>query len=79
MRELGQIPDIPLIITGPKMWNTIRNTAMDGLQAARHDVLQNLAAQSEQGEFTVAEGSTQNSLSGWPDSARRAIGTVSGR
>jgi hypothetical protein len=63
VRELGQILDIPLIITGPEMWNAIRKAAVDGLQAALHDMLQNLAAQSEKGEFMVAEGITHNCLS----------------
>ena len=72
VRDLGSIPDIPLII-GSDMLDTTGNSAMDGLQAARHEKLSALAAQSTQGEFIIAYGSTHNILADRPDVVLDAI------
>ncbi len=76
VRDNGAIQNIPLIIIGSDILNTTGNTAVDGLQAARHEKLQTLAAQSSQGEFIIAEGSTHNVLSDRPDMVITAIESV---
>lgn len=73
VRENGTIPNIPLIIIGSDMLDTTGNTAMDGLQAARHEVLNELAVQSNQGEFIIAQGSTHNVTHDRPDVVIAAI------
>lgn len=81
VREQGQIPNIPLIIIGSDVLDTTGNPAMDSLQAVRHEKLSELAAQSNQGQFIVAEGSTHNILSDRPnvitDSVKSIIMTAS--
>lgn len=67
VHEYGQIPNIPLVIIGSDVLDTTGNAAIEGLQEARHKVLRDLADQSIQGEFVVAEGSTHNILNDRPD------------
>jgi pimeloyl-ACP methyl ester carboxylesterase len=73
VRDNGAIPDIPLVIIGSDVLDTTDNPAMAGLQEARHDVLSQLAAQSAQGEFIIAEGSTHNVPHDRPDVVITAI------
>lgn len=73
VREQGQIPNIPVIIIGSDMLDATGNPAMDGLQTARHEKLNELAAQSTQGEFIVAEGSTHDILNDRPDVVLDAV------
>ncbi|MCP4164394.1 MAG: alpha/beta hydrolase [Chloroflexi bacterium] len=73
VRDQGQIEDIPLVIIGSDVLDTTGNAAMDGLQSARHDKLSTLAAQSTQGEFIIAKGSTHNILTDRPDVVVDAI------
>jgi pimeloyl-ACP methyl ester carboxylesterase len=76
VREHGQIPNIPLIIIGSDVLDTTGNVAMAGLQASRHEKLQTLAAQSSQGDFVIAEGSTHSILSERPDVVLTAIAKI---
>ncbi len=78
VRDNGVITNIPLIIIGSDVLDTTGNAAMAGLQEARHNVLSDLAAQSTQGKFIVAEGSTHNILSDRPDVVLDAIESVVG-
>lgn len=71
--ELGLISDIPLVIIGSDMLDTTGSAALDGLQAARYEKLSGLAAQSAQGEFIIAEGSTHNIPADRPDVVLDAI------
>ena len=73
VRDLGSIPDIPLVIIGSDTLDTSGSAALDGLQAARHEKLSALAAQSAQGEFVIAEGSTHNVPADRPDVILDAI------
>ncbi len=73
VRDLGSIPDIPLVIIGSELLDTTGNAALAGLQAARHEKLSGLAAQSTQGEFVIAEGSTHNIPADRPDVILDAI------
>ncbi len=73
VRDLGAIPDIPLVIIGSDILGTTGSSALDGLQAARHEKLSTLAAQSAQGEFVIAEGSTHNIPADRPDVVLDAI------
>ena len=76
VREQGAIADIPLIIIGSDVLDTTGNAAMDGLQAARHAKLSELAARSSQGQFIIASGSTHNIPSDRPDVILDAIAGV---
>ncbi len=76
VREQGTIQDTPLVIIGSDMLNTTGNTAMDGLQAARHEKLTALANHSSQGKFTIADGSTHNILNDRPDTVLDAIKSI---
>ncbi|MCP4417730.1 MAG: alpha/beta hydrolase [Chloroflexi bacterium] len=76
VRDNGAIQDIPLIIIGSDTLETTGNAAMDGLQATRHEKLSALAAQSSQGEFIIAEGSTHNIPDDRPDVLLAAIESV---
>lgn len=76
VRQLGPILDVPLTIIGSDLLDTTGNPALDGLQATRHEKLNTLAAQSSQGEFIVAEGSTHNILADRPDVIVSAIETT---
>ena len=73
VRENGTIPNIPLVIIGSDVLDTSGNPAMEGLQQSRHDVLSELASQSAQGEFIIAEGSTHNVTHDRPDVVIAAI------
>jgi pimeloyl-ACP methyl ester carboxylesterase len=79
VRELGQVPDIPLIIVGSEVLDTTGNPALQGLQVARQEMLQKLAAGAPQGKFIVAGGSTHNILGERPDVVRDAVEEVAGR
>ena len=76
VRDNGNVPNIPLVIIGSDVLDTSGNSALDGLQAARHEVLSNLAAQSSQGEFIVADGSTHNVTHDRPDIVIAAIKSI---
>ncbi len=78
VRDRGTIQDIPLVIIGSDTLDTTGNAAMAGLQEARHDVLSELAAQSAQGKFIVAEGSTHTIPNDRPDVVIEAIESVVG-
>lgn len=76
VRDRGQIQDIPLVIIGSDVLDTTGNAAMGGLQAARHEKLQALAAQSAQGTFVIADGSSHNIPGDSPNVVLNAIETV---
>lgn len=77
VREQGTIQaDLPLILIGSDKLDTTGNAAMDGLQAARYEKLRALAAESTQGEFLIAEGSTHNIPNERPDVVVNAIVTM---
>jgi pimeloyl-ACP methyl ester carboxylesterase len=76
VREHGEIPNIPLVIIGSDVLDTNGNAAIEGLQAARHEVLRELAAQSTYGTFIIADGSTHNVLNDRPDVVLDAIETI---
>jgi pimeloyl-ACP methyl ester carboxylesterase len=76
VRDLGSIPDIPLVIIGSDSLDTTGSAALDGLQAVRHEKLSALAAQSTQGEFVIAEGSTHNVPADRPDVVLDAIAST---
>jgi pimeloyl-ACP methyl ester carboxylesterase len=76
VRGGGTIPEIPLIIIGSDLLDAGDNPAMDGLQEARHETLIALAAQSGQGQFIVAEGSTHNIPQDRPDVILESVATV---
>ena len=76
VRQEGAIQDIPLVIIGSDVLDTNGNPALEGVQDARHDMLKKLAAQSNQGEFIIAEGSTHQIITDRPDAVLEAVGTV---
>ncbi|MCP5098449.1 MAG: alpha/beta hydrolase [Chloroflexi bacterium] len=76
VRDQGEIPNIPLVIIGSDVLDSSGNAAMDGLQAARYEKLSALAAQSTQGEFIIAEGSTHNIPDDRPDVVLDAIESI---
>ncbi len=79
VREQGTIQDIPLVIIGSDVLDTTGNAELAGLQAARHEKLNALAAQSAQGQFIIAEGSTHNILVDRSDVILTAIESVMGQ
>lgn len=67
VRQLGRIPDIPLVIIGSDTLDIAGLAEAQALQASRHQVMRELAEQSASGEFIVADGSTHNVLLDRPD------------
>lgn len=67
VRQLGRIPEIPLVIIGSDTLDTADMADAQALQAARRQVMRELAEQSASGEFIVADGSTHNVLVDRPD------------
>ncbi len=76
VRNQGAIQDIPLVIIGSDMLDTTGNAAMEGLQAARHQKLSDLAGQSPQGKFIIVEESTHNIPADRPDVVLDAIESI---
>ncbi|MBX2997441.1 MAG: alpha/beta hydrolase [Caldilineaceae bacterium] len=75
VRAQGQIPNIPLIIIASDTLEVGGNMA-DSMQAARHERMSLIAAQSTHGEFIVAEDSTHNVLIDRPDVVIQAIRSI---
>ena len=73
VRQQGAIPNIPLIIIGSDVLDATGAKALDDLQTARQNMLSDLATQSAQGEFIIAEGSSHNILTDRPDVVVKAI------
>ena len=76
VREQGAIGDMPLVIIASDVLGAADDAAMEAVQAGRHEALRALAAQSAQGEFLIAEGSTHNVLADRPDVVLSAIARV---
>lgn len=67
VRDLGAVPEIPFAIIGSDVSASGTGPAMSEAMLARQERLAALAANSPQGEYIVAEGSTHNVLNDRPD------------
>lgn len=63
----GAVGDMPLAVIAAETIEAAGGVDVNALQAARHERLRALAAQSPAGEFIVAEGSSHNVLADRPD------------